>query len=100
MKKWLARLWPARRQEVKPLEVADRIKLLAQVAEHDAAMRVIQDVLTEAVAAEFRVVIGPNPDLDKLRAAERMRTAWVLLVSLDEEWQQAKAWKRKQEENP
>jgi hypothetical protein len=97
--KWLSRLWLERRQEVKPLEVSDRIKLLATVAEHDAAMRVIQDVLTEAVTAEFRVVIGPETNENKLRAAERMRTAWVLLVSLDEEWQQAKAWKRKQEEN-
>lgn len=102
MKAWLARLFPERVQTVKPLveangNNAERLKLLAQVAENDVGMRVTYDVIAERLATEFFVAIDVGQSAEnKLRACEGMRVSWALLQALEQEREAAKEWKKEQ----
>lgn len=86
-----------RRREV--LADAERIKLLATVAEHDPCLRAVFDLAAEKLECEFHQVIDPQlPAEQRQRACDGLRVAYHFLTSLENELARAQAWRHEHEQ--
>ena len=99
MNKFLSRLFPERLQPVQALPNEERLKLFATVGDHDNCLRAVTDGLMESLAVEFlRAIQDTATDVEKLRAIEGMRAAYYMLQGIEKERDQAKAWRKKMEQ--
>lgn len=98
VRRFLARLLPARERTVPTLTNEERMRLLSQVADNDAGMRAVNDILTERLEIEFNAAIDlGRTDVEKLRACEGLRTTWMLLQTLEQERGNAAEWRKAKE---
>jgi hypothetical protein len=94
----LERLFPARLQATPPPTNEERRKWLANVGDNDPCLKAHLDILQETLEREFYAATSFNsPDVERLRACDGMRVAFLALRQMESERAQAKAWRAEQE---
>lgn len=94
----ISRLMPARLRVRPELTPGKRTELWSTVADQDNCLRATVDQLQETLEGEFLVAIDPQrSDTERLRALEGLRIAYWMLKRIEDERDQAKAWRTEQE---
>lgn len=99
MKQFLARLFPARLQVAPTPTHEERRQWLANVGENDPMLKAALDILQETLEREFYAATSFNaPDVERLRACDGMRVAFLALRQIEGERAAAKKWRAEQEQ--